>query len=228
MDTLKTINNTTTTTTTTTELAAERERAISQAKADKAKADKVATTTTETDMMTVAYTKCATLFVKADNALAQGSTFRFQAALFAVSSANIAKDMSFHADGNNGKGAWKGGKPTMAKIVAQNPNVKDSYTGDLSKGGKILAEFAPEILTMHDDDARFEAIVEFVDKCGKGLDAMYAEAQGPKPPSSATLPQMVANLLAWAAKNDIDGTAVLAEVMAQVGADADDDADVDA
>lgn len=176
------------------------------------------------DTITKNYKTAAGLFVqatkkeeKAELTKKEASVARFVGAIFAVSSAYLAKDMTYDESGNNGKGSWKGGTVTMKKIMATNAACPDSYTGDLSKAGKVLQFFAVDILGMYDDVQRLEACQTLVQNLDKTLDQAYDEAKEPKEKKAATLTQMVANLLAWAEKNGHDATAVMVEVGQQSG-----------
>ena len=176
------------------------------------------------ETITKSYKVAAGLFVKSSKntekevqARKEASVARFVGATFAVSSAYLAKDMTYDESGNNGKGSWKGGTATMKKIMATNPNCSDSFTGDLSKAGKVLQFFGVEILGIWDDAERLAACEALVATLDKTLDEAYNEAKEPKEKKGATLAQMVANLLAWAEKNGYDGVDVETEVGKQTG-----------
>jgi hypothetical protein len=115
----------------------------------------------------------------------------------------------------------------VARGIAKNSELakaigRDTAKGQITKGRDIVLMFLPEVLSSHGimkDEARGEHYAEALEMAiatGESMDALSKKAK-PKEPKEDTLENQVASLFAWAEKNGISGSDVLAEVVRQNG-----------
>ncbi len=157
------------------------------------------------------------LYVTAGN-LAVGGEMDVQVGyLLAIVAGTVDGTITFDAAAAGGKGQFKGGSKVIQAVADAGNVMPTEFRGIVSKGCKVLRAAGAELLVAGlSNEARFDAVTKFVRAHG-GISAYYAVLfPSEKKETSVTLAQMVANLLAWSVKNDIEASSVVAEVLAQV------------
>jgi hypothetical protein len=149
--------------------------------------------------------------------LASASDNLSVAKAYAVATAFHEGIMSYDATAKDGKGGFKGGKALYQALCdgaeAVGLTVPDEMEGQISKIARVLVDYGRHLLDLGHAQTRWDGCAEFV-RQHKDLAAMYNKVYA-KDKGPASLSQMVANLLAWSAKNGHENADVLAEMIAQ-------------
>jgi len=139
--------------------------------------------------------------------------------LYGVATAFYEGIISYDPNGSNGRGRFKGGSDVvqvMADGAASVGVLPTEFTPQyVAKIARVLVDHGRYLLDLATPEVREKGCREWIVQHGDPVSFYNSVQDSKKDSDGATLSQMVANLLSWASKNDLDMASVVAEVVAQ-------------